>query len=175
MATLVAQDSLMRHPYAQPQAGYAGSQTMSVGASTVSTIAAGLQGPTRSGMHEVSTSVHQGQVPATTSGAGPDLATMGGKNAAVEAQAPQLQQQEQPAPAADNPTERRRIRFSVGDKYRVLEVIGEGAYGVVCSAIHRASGQRVAIKKIAPFDHSSTPRFSCSERVDLALIRSPRQ
>ncbi|GAA5958986.1 hypothetical protein JCM8115_000714 [Rhodotorula mucilaginosa] len=141
---------------------------MSVGASTVSTIAAGLQGPTRSGMHEVSTLVHQGQVPATTSGAGPDLATMGGKNAAVEAQAPQLQQQEQPAPAADNPTERRRIRFSVGDKYRVLEVIGEGAYGVVCSAIHRASGQRVAIKKIAPFDHSM---FALRTLRELKLLR----
>lgn len=157
MATLIAQDSLMRHPYAQPQAGYTVSQTMTVGASTVSSTAVGSLGPTRSGLHEVSNSVHQVQPPASTSGAGPDLASMGGKNAAVEAEAPRPQQQQQQQPAADNPGERRRIRFSVGDKYRVLEVIGEGAYGVVCSAIHRASGQRVAIKKIAPFDHSSTP------------------
>ncbi len=33
-------------------------------------------------------------------------------------------------------------------------MIGEGAYGVVISALHRSSGTKVAIKKIAPFDHS---------------------
>jgi len=33
-------------------------------------------------------------------------------------------------------------------------VVGEGAYGVVSSAIHRPTGQKVAIKKINPFDHS---------------------
>lgn len=32
--------------------------------------------------------------------------------------------------------------------------MGEGAYGIVCSAIHKPSGRKVAIKKIAPFDHS---------------------
>jgi mitogen-activated protein kinase 1/3 len=36
----------------------------------------------------------------------------------------------------------------------VLDVVGEGAYGIVCSAVHRPSGRKVAIKKIAPFDHS---------------------
>ena len=36
----------------------------------------------------------------------------------------------------------------------MLDVVGEGAYGIVCSAIHRPSGRKVAIKKIAPFDHS---------------------
>lgn len=75
--------------------------------------------------------------------------------------------------------EPRRIRFAVGSKYKVRarlsgnvqgarhsslhrvplaqvqDVIGEGAYGVVCSAVHVPSAQRVAIKKIAPFDHSS--------------------
>jgi len=50
--------------------------------------------------------------------------------------------------------EPRRVRFNVGSKYQVMDVIGEGAYGVVCSAIHRPSGQKVAIKKIVPFDHS---------------------
>lgn len=33
-------------------------------------------------------------------------------------------------------------------------MIGEGAYGVVVSAVHRQTGMKVAIKKIAPFDHS---------------------
>jgi mitogen-activated protein kinase 1/3 len=42
----------------------------------------------------------------------------------------------------------------VGTQYQVLDVVGEGAYGIVCSAVHRPSGRKVAIKKIAPFDHS---------------------
>ncbi|KAG9019344.1 MAP kinase Pmk1 [Tulasnella sp. 427] len=54
--------------------------------------------------------------------------------------------QSQPAP--------RKVRFNVGTQYQVLDVIGEGAYGIVCSALHRPSGRRVAIKKIAPFEHS---------------------
>jgi mitogen-activated protein kinase 1/3 len=52
----------------------------------------------------------------------------------------------QPAP--------RKVRFNVGTQYQVLDVVGEGAYGIVCSAVHRPSGRKVAIKKIAPFDHS---------------------
>ncbi|KAG5438366.1 hypothetical protein PCANB_002854 [Pneumocystis canis] len=48
----------------------------------------------------------------------------------------------------------RSVQFNVSDDYKVLDVIGEGAYGVVCSAIHKPSGQKVAIKKISPFDHS---------------------
>ena len=42
----------------------------------------------------------------------------------------------------------------IGTQYQVLDVVGEGAYGIVCSALHRPSGRKVAIKKIAPFDHS---------------------
>ncbi|CAH7668194.1 kinase-like domain-containing protein [Phakopsora pachyrhizi] len=44
--------------------------------------------------------------------------------------------------------------FRVGSDYNVIDVVGEGAYGVVCSATHVPSGQKVAIKKITPFDHS---------------------
>lgn len=36
----------------------------------------------------------------------------------------------------------------------MVDVIGQGAYGVVVSAVHRQTGMKVAIKKIAPFDHS---------------------
>jgi mitogen-activated protein kinase 1/3 len=43
---------------------------------------------------------------------------------------------------------------SLGTQYQVLDVVGEGAYGIVCSALHRPTGRKVAIKKIAPFDHS---------------------
>ncbi|RMZ85255.1 hypothetical protein DV738_g157, partial [Chaetothyriales sp. CBS 135597] len=48
----------------------------------------------------------------------------------------------------------RKISFNVSDQYDIQDVIGEGAYGVVCSALHKPSGQKVAIKKITPFDHS---------------------
>ncbi|PWN30152.1 putative MAP kinase Kpp2 [Jaminaea rosea] len=44
--------------------------------------------------------------------------------------------------------------FNVGATYQVVDVVGEGAYGVVCSAIHLPSQTRVAIKRITPFDHS---------------------
>jgi len=54
--------------------------------------------------------------------------------------------QAQPAP--------RKVRFNVGTQYQVLDVVGEGGYGIVCSAVHRPSGRKVAIKKIMPFDHS---------------------
>lgn len=47
-----------------------------------------------------------------------------------------------------------RLWYCAGTQYQVLDVVGEGAYGIVCSAIHRPSGRKVAIKKIAPFDHS---------------------
>ncbi len=43
----------------------------------------------------------------------------------------------------------RKVRFNVGSTYTVQDVIGEGAYGVVVSAIHRPSGGKVAIKKVS--------------------------
>ena len=52
------------------------------------------------------------------------------------------------------PAESSHGRAAAGTQYQVLDVVGEGAYGIVCSAIHRPSGRKVAIKKIAPFDHS---------------------
>ncbi|SRR6266404_1371476 len=47
-----------------------------------------------------------------------------------------------------------RHPIRVGTQYQVLDVVGEGAYGIVCSATHRPTGRKVAIKKIMPFDHS---------------------
>ncbi|SNX83521.1 probable MAP kinase [Melanopsichium pennsylvanicum] len=60
------------------------------------------------------------------------------------------------------------ISFRVGSKYKVCEIIGEGAYGVVCSAIHRATGQKVAIKKIQPFEHQM---FALRTLRELKLLR----
>ncbi|KAG1716817.1 hypothetical protein ID866_339 [Astraeus odoratus] len=51
-------------------------------------------------------------------------------------------------------SDNRLDNFSVDGTYRVLEVIGEGAYGIVCSAIHIPSQRKVAIKRITPFDHT---------------------
>lgn len=39
--------------------------------------------------------------------------------------------------------------FVVDDKYEFIKQIGHGAYGVVCSAINKKSGAKVAIKKVA--------------------------
>lgn len=50
--------------------------------------------------------------------------------------------------------EPRRISFNVSEHYQIQDVVGEGAYGIVCSAVHTPSGQKVAIKKITPFDRS---------------------
>uniref|UniRef100_A0A3Q3A815 Mitogen-activated protein kinase n=1 Tax=Kryptolebias marmoratus TaxID=37003 RepID=A0A3Q3A815_KRYMA len=45
--------------------------------------------------------------------------------------------------------------FDVGPRYTNLSYIGEGAYGMVCSAMDNHTGQRVAIKKISPFEHQT--------------------
>lgn len=49
-----------------------------------------------------------------------------------------------------------QIFFDVDEEYVIKEVVNEGAYGVIRSALHKPSGQMVAIKKISPFDHSMT-------------------
>jgi len=43
--------------------------------------------------------------------------------------------------------------FQVGPRYHTLEFLGEGAYGVVVSAMDTVTKQRVAIKKVSPFEH----------------------
>ncbi|XP_077996322.1 mitogen-activated protein kinase 1-like [Glandiceps talaboti] len=45
--------------------------------------------------------------------------------------------------------------FDVGPRYRDLNYIGEGAYGMVCSALDTYTGSKVAIKKISPFEHQT--------------------
>uniref|UniRef100_A0A674PP38 Mitogen-activated protein kinase n=1 Tax=Takifugu rubripes TaxID=31033 RepID=A0A674PP38_TAKRU len=45
--------------------------------------------------------------------------------------------------------------FDVGPRYTNLSYIGEGAYGMVCSAMDNTTNQRVAIKKISPFEHQT--------------------
>ncbi|PIO68815.1 hypothetical protein TELCIR_09385 [Teladorsagia circumcincta] len=45
--------------------------------------------------------------------------------------------------------------FEVGPRYINLAFIGEGAYGVVVSALDTITGEHVAIKKISPFEHQT--------------------
>ncbi|EGV65334.1 mitogen activated protein kinase [Yamadazyma tenuis] len=45
----------------------------------------------------------------------------------------------------------RTITCNISSQFRLSKVIGEGAYGTVCSGIHVASGRKVAIKKINAF------------------------
>ncbi|CAB4022591.1 Mitogen-activated kinase 1, partial [Paramuricea clavata] len=45
--------------------------------------------------------------------------------------------------------------FDVAPRYTNLNYIGEGAYGMVCSAMDNRLGVRVAIKKISPFEHQT--------------------
>lgn len=75
-------------------------------------------------------------------------------NAAGEKPAAAAEQKSKHAASQSQSQAPRKVRFNVGTQYQVLDVVGEGAYGIVCSAVHRPSGRKVAIKKIAPFDHS---------------------
>ena len=45
--------------------------------------------------------------------------------------------------------------FDVGPRYVDLDYIGEGAYGMVCSALDTVTQEKVAIKKISPFEHQT--------------------
>lgn len=45
--------------------------------------------------------------------------------------------------------------FTVGPRYTGLQYIGEGAYGMVVSAIDNETKTKVAIKKISPFEHQT--------------------
>ena len=43
--------------------------------------------------------------------------------------------------------------LQVGPRYHNLEFLGEGAYGVVAAATDSVTGNKVAIKKVVPFEH----------------------
>lgn len=47
---------------------------------------------------------------------------------------------------------KKTYEFDVGKDYLCHQIIGNGAYGSVCSATHK-SGTKVAIKKVSPFQH----------------------
>lgn len=62
----------------------------------------------------------------------------------------------------------RTITFDIPAHYQLVDLIGEGAYGTVCSAVHKPSGTKVAIKKIQPF---SKPLFVTRTLRELKLLK----
>ena len=56
------------------------------------------------------------------------------------------------------------------NKYEVLGVVGEGAYGIVLKCLHRETGEMVAIKKFKDTDEDELVR-----RVSLREVKVLRQ
>ncbi|XP_044481080.1 mitogen-activated protein kinase 19-like [Mangifera indica] len=64
--------------------------------------------------------------------------------------------------------------YGDANRYKILEVIGKGSYGVVCAAIDTHSGEKVAIKKIHDvFEHISDAIRILREVKLLRLLRHP--
>ncbi|KAI5082010.1 hypothetical protein GOP47_0001753 [Adiantum capillus-veneris] len=64
--------------------------------------------------------------------------------------------------------------YSEANRYQILEVIGKGSYGVVCSAIDTHTGEKVAIKKINDiFDHVSDATRILREIKLLRFLKHP--
>ncbi|WBW71239.1 MAP kinase Spk1 [Schizosaccharomyces osmophilus] len=60
------------------------------------------------------------------------------------------------------------LNFELPRDYQMTSLIGQGAYGVVCSAVHKPTGIKVAVKKIHPFNH---PVFTLRTLREIRLLR----
>ncbi|KAL2472733.1 Mitogen-activated protein kinase 19 [Forsythia ovata] len=64
--------------------------------------------------------------------------------------------------------------YGDANRYKILEIIGKGSYGVVCAAIDTRNGEKVAIKKITDiFEHISDAIRILREIKLLRLLRHP--
>ncbi|GFP78696.1 mitogen-activated protein kinase 19 [Phtheirospermum japonicum] len=64
--------------------------------------------------------------------------------------------------------------YGEANRYKILEIIGKGSYGVVCAAIDTHTGEKVAIKKITDiFEHISDAIRILREIKLLRLLRHP--
>ncbi|XP_024959325.1 mitogen-activated protein kinase 15-like [Cynara cardunculus var. scolymus] len=64
--------------------------------------------------------------------------------------------------------------YGESNRYKILEIIGKGSYGVVCSAVDTHTGEKVAIKKITDiFEHASDAVRILREIKLLRLLRHP--
>lgn len=61
-----------------------------------------------------------------------------------------------------------KIVFNISSDFQLKSLLGEGAYGVVCSAVHKPTGEIVAIKKIVPFDK---PLFALRTLREIKILR----
>lgn len=65
-----------------------------------------------------------------------------------------------------------RTTFEIDDSYVPIKAVGKGAYGVVCSAKHTPSGEKVAIKKITnAFENLVDARRTLREMKLLRYLR----
>ncbi|KAH3901804.1 probable Mitogen-activated protein kinase FUS3 [Saccharomycodes ludwigii] len=65
----------------------------------------------------------------------------------------------------------KKIVFNISSDFQLKALLGEGAYGIVCSAIHKPTGELVAIKKIEPF---SKPLFSLRTLREIKILKQFR-
>jgi mitogen-activated protein kinase 1/3 len=64
--------------------------------------------------------------------------------------------------------------YGEANRYKIIEIIGKGSYGVVCAAIDTHTGEKVAIKKIQDaFEHISDAVRILREVKLLRLLRHP--
>ncbi|XP_047947077.1 mitogen-activated protein kinase 19-like isoform X3 [Salvia hispanica] len=64
--------------------------------------------------------------------------------------------------------------YGEANRYKILEIIGKGSYGVVCAAIDTQTKEKVAIKKIKDiFEHTSDALRILREIKLLRLLRHP--
>ena len=65
-----------------------------------------------------------------------------------------------------------RTDFEIDDKYEPIKAVGKGAYGVVCSAKNKDTGDNVAIKKITnAFENIIDARRTLREMKLLRYLR----
>lgn len=62
----------------------------------------------------------------------------------------------------------KKITFNISTSFEVQQLLGEGAYGVVCLALHKPTGTKVAIKKIQPFER---PLFCVRTLREIKLLK----
>jgi len=65
------------------------------------------------------------------------------------------------------------VKFQIDSKYSIVETIGEGAYGVVCSAVDTTTKTTVAIKKIC--DVFDVPTITKRTLREIKILKHFRQ
>lgn len=72
------------------------------------------------------------------------------------------------SPANSPAMGKRVLLFNISSEFQLKALLGEGAYGVVCSAVHKPTGEVVAIKKIEPFDK---PLFALRTLREIKILK----